>query len=83
MISQAIMAEGEVIDVFSAAGLKRPDISTRLERIILRLLAKQPDDRYPSAKALLEELEAIRDPEKRTSTLSASRTRLDAILVPT
>ena len=51
--------------------VKRPDISTRLERIILRLLAKQPDDRYPSAKALLEELEVIRDPEKRTSTFGA------------
>ncbi len=32
------------------------DISKRMERIVLRLLAKHPDDRYPSAKALLEDL---------------------------
>ena len=54
-----------------APRVKRPDLSVRLERVILRLLAKQPDQRYPSAKALLEELEVIRDPEKRTSTFGA------------
>lgn len=31
-------------------------ISKRMERIVLRLLAKHPDDRYPSASALLEDL---------------------------
>ncbi|MCZ6918411.1 MAG: serine/threonine-protein kinase [Gemmatimonadetes bacterium] len=54
-----------------APRVKRPDISMRLERIVLRLLAKQPDDRYPSAAALLAELEDIRDPERRTSTFGA------------
>ncbi len=33
----------------------RPDLSKRLERIILRLLAKHPNDRHPSADALLED----------------------------
>ena len=31
-------------------------LSKRTERIVLRLLAKHPDDRYPSAAALLEDL---------------------------
>jgi serine/threonine protein kinase len=31
-------------------------ISKRMERIVLRLLAKHPDDRYPSAVTLLEDL---------------------------
>ena len=35
---------------------REPDLSKRSERIILRLLAKHPDDRYPSATALLEDL---------------------------
>lgn len=30
----------------------RPEVSPRLETIILQLLARQPDDRYPSAAAL-------------------------------
>ncbi|MFN8654426.1 MAG: serine/threonine-protein kinase [Gemmatimonadales bacterium] len=34
----------------------RPGLSRRVERIILRLLAKHPDDRYPSADALLNDL---------------------------
>lgn len=37
----------------------RPDVSTALSRIIQRLLAKQPDDRFPSAQALLQELREL------------------------
>ncbi len=46
----------------------RPDISKRLERIILRLLAKHPDDRYESATALLEELDEIGNASRPTAT---------------
>ena len=37
----------------------RPDVSDKLSRLIQRLLAKQPDDRYPSAQALLQELREL------------------------
>ena len=47
---------------------RRPDISTRLERIILRLLAKHPDDRYESATALLKELDEISNASRSTAT---------------
>ncbi|MFM9966382.1 MAG: protein kinase domain-containing protein [Planctomycetaceae bacterium] len=40
----------------------RPDASNALSRIIQRLLAKPPDERFPSAQALLQELRGI---EKR------------------
>ncbi|MCH8939067.1 MAG: hypothetical protein IH966_06555, partial [Gemmatimonadetes bacterium] len=46
----------------------RPDISGRLERIILRLLAKHPDDRYRSATHLIAELDEIRSSDRSTET---------------
>jgi serine/threonine-protein kinase len=35
---------------------RQAEVSKRLERIILRLLAKHPDDRYPTAAALTDDL---------------------------
>lgn len=37
----------------------RPDVPAALDAITLKLLAKHPRDRYPSAQALLEALEAV------------------------
>ena len=38
---------------------RRHDLSKRIERIVLKLLAKHADDRYPTAEALLADLEDI------------------------
>jgi serine/threonine protein kinase len=53
------LARMHVEDVPPSPRERRPDLSTRLERIILRCLAKHPDDRYASAGDLLAELEAV------------------------
>ena len=45
---------------------RRPDLSRRIERIILKCLAKHPDDRYASADDLLRELGAVEKTEART-----------------
>ncbi len=37
----------------------RPDISVGMERILLRLLRKKPDQRHPDAQALIHDLEAL------------------------
>jgi serine/threonine protein kinase len=37
----------------------QPVLPDRVEGVILKLLAKRPDDRYPSAAALLDELEKL------------------------
>ena len=46
--------------------IAHPDLSRKLERIILRLLAKHPDDRPATADELLAELEAMQDPDRDT-----------------
>ena len=46
--------------------IAHPDLSRKLERIILRLLAKHPDDRPATADELLAELEAMHDPGRDT-----------------
>jgi hypothetical protein len=37
---------------------KRPELSRKFERIVLKCLAKHPDDRYADAGALLVDLTA-------------------------
>jgi serine/threonine-protein kinase len=37
----------------------QPDLTARFDRVVMRCLAKHPDDRYPSAAALAEELAAL------------------------
>lgn len=49
--------------------VKRPDLSKRLERIILRLLAKHPNDRYPDARALVEDLNDVALKTRPTSDI--------------
>lgn len=51
------LARMHVEDRPEALRVKRPDIGKRMERIILRLLAKHPNDRYPDATALIADLQ--------------------------
>ena len=46
-------------------GLENPLFSPALDNIISKCLAKAPEDRYPSAKALAEELRAIKVESQR------------------
>lgn len=53
----------------------RADLSGRFERVILRCLAKHPDDRYPSAEALSAELEALVAGRRQTRDIAVPSPR--------
>jgi len=53
---------------------KRPDLSERFERIVLRCLAKHPDDRYASSEVLLDELRHISDSTRSTDAFGIAPT---------
>jgi serine/threonine protein kinase len=52
----------------------RPDLSERFERIVLRCLAKHPDDRYASSAQLLEELHHVADSSRTTGSFGIAPT---------
>jgi serine/threonine protein kinase len=77
------LARMHVEDVPQSPRTRRPELSKRFERIILRCLAKHPDDRYASADALLAELEAIGQTDRGTRTFGITSVRRAAGLKET
>jgi len=53
----------------------RPDLTGRFERVVLRCLAKHPDDRYASAEALAAELDALEAGRRHTQDIAMPRMR--------
>ncbi|MGH2670174.1 MAG: hypothetical protein ACRDH5_13850, partial [bacterium] len=48
---------------------KRPDLSKRFERVVVKCLAKHPDDRYRDAKGLLADLDEVEQKQRPTAAV--------------
>lgn len=69
------LARMHVEDVPTPPTAHRPQLTRRFERVVLRCLAKHPDDRYPSAMALAEELQDLATGQRRTTDMMLPRLR--------
>ncbi len=63
------LARMHVEDAPEPPRARRPELTKRFERIILRLLAKHPNDRYPTAAALLEDLIDVVERSRSTADI--------------
>ena len=52
---------------------KRPELSKRFERIVMKCLAKHPDDRYADAAQLRADLDDVEQKRRPTGALGAAR----------
>lgn len=59
--SEVAMIYAHLMEPPPSLQAKRPDLPAELDRVIAKALAKSPDDRYPTCRALVEDARAAAD----------------------
>ncbi|MGH7608130.1 MAG: serine/threonine-protein kinase, partial [Gemmatimonadales bacterium] len=66
------LARMHVEDPPPALRRKRPELSKRFERVVMKCLAKHPDDRYPNGAELRADLDEVDQKRRRTLPVGAA-----------
>jgi serine/threonine protein kinase len=77
MVNQHLTAPPPTLSAFAG----RPELAPLVDAIVLRCLAKRPEERFPDASSLARELERARvGPERPRGATRAARTRTESFL---
>jgi serine/threonine protein kinase/Tol biopolymer transport system component len=79
---EAVLRQSILVDEPEPLTRLRPEIPAELDRIVQRLLARQPDDRYPAADALVADLRPLAGLTSTSVAVSVNPANPELVPIP-